>query len=407
MQIFILGSHSDMTIQRWQTQLFYILTMPLGFVFYYMMIHQITVEIFELDAYAAVTITCHKAQTLAATWTIDQRELYEKLKVFLIALAKLTVAVYMLALLALLRGKGYIEGLYATLNMLFLVSSAQPELFSYQEIHSHGTVALVMTVIVFTVVLLFYSTLYSFFILFRYNNLGELCNMIFQIEYDQLNDINDDSDEDLLLSNEDYRQWKRGGHGPPVSMTTKTMTQQPDSNDQFWWQKEPQSYRYQRPHSPRLHRSSNETFESEGVNSEGVRSREGRGRDVYHKQEYYLSSSTSSSSSSMASEYNSTEKEAEQKQRRLVLYQQQQQQQQQQQRQQNQKQSQKKPNRKPSLKLKMSIFGKMPSIEVTTPTPSPTEEEKNPSPTDEFFTFAHETHKARVDNPAPHMTLQD
>ena len=86
---------------------------------------------------------------------------------------------------------------------------------------------------------------------------------------------------------------------------------------------------------------------------------------------------------------------------------QQQQQQQQQQRQQNQKQSQKKPNRKPSLKLKMSIFGKMPSIEVTTPTPSPTEEEKNPSPTDEFFTFAHETHKARVDNPAPHMTLQD
>ena len=384
------GSHSDMTLQIWQTQLFYIFTMPLGFVFYYMMIHQITMEIFELDAYAAVTITCRKAQTSAAAWTIDQRELYEKFKVFLFALAKLTLAVYMFALLALLSGKDYIEGLYAILNMIFLVSSAQPELLSYQQIHSHGTVAFVMTVLVFTTVLLFYGTLYSLIILFRYNNLGELWDMVFNIEYDQLDDvINDDGDDDDMLLSK-YRNRKWGGAGPTLSVTTKTMTQQPSATDEFWWEKEPHSYGYRRPHSPRQHHSS----------EEGVRIRSEGGRNVYNKQDYYLSSSTTSSST-IASEYNSTEKDAEQKQRRLMLYQKQQQQQ-------HQKQQQQKPKRKPSLKLKMSAVGKMPSIEVTTPTPSPTEEEKKrTSPSDDFFTFAHASYKARVDNKPPHATLQD
>ena len=382
--VYLPGSHSDMTLQRWQTQLFYILTMPLGFVFYYMMIHQITVEIFELDAYVAVTIICHKAQTSAVAWTIDRRELYEKFKVFLIALLRLVTAVYLLALLALLSGKSYIEGVYSTLNMIFLVTSSQPELFPYGQVHSHGTVAFIMTVLVFTVVLLFYTALYSLIILFRYNNLGELCDLIFSTDYDPLNDvIHDDDDDDLLMNTENYRRTWDGG---AAMVKTKTTTQQlPINNDDFWWEKEPPRYGLYRPHSPR--QNTNELFETgEAVGSGG-------GTGGYYKKVFY---SPSSSSSSMSSdeEYD----ELEQRQRRMRIQQQQQQQQQQQKKKQN----------RPSLKLKMAAVGKMPSIEVTTPTPSPTEEvATKTSPTDDFFTFAHAAHKKRVKNATPRMPLQD
>lgn len=181
--------------------------MPMGLVFYYVMMYNVAIEIFELDAYAAVTML-QQVKT-PASWTIDQRELYEKFKVFLIALFRLVISAYLLGLLSLLNGKSYLTGAYTILNMALLVSpgGALSELFPFDGSWSHSTIAFVMTILVFTLVLLFYTTLYSLTIMFRYNKPTELCRILFAccIGDDHLCDISDDqriNDNDNLTEHE-------------------------------------------------------------------------------------------------------------------------------------------------------------------------------------------------------------
>ncbi|XP_066917277.1 uncharacterized protein [Clytia hemisphaerica] len=211
-----IGHHGDMSLQTWQSQLFYIFTMPFGLLFYYVMVHHLAVEIFELDAYATVSIY----QKTQLAWTVDQRELYEKFKVFVFAVFRLFACIYLLALLAIFSGRSYIDGVYLLLNMTFLVSSVNEALFPYTDI-PHSIVAFVMTVLTFSVVLIFYTALYSLFIMFRYNNFQELYEMLFT-DSDQMDDVQtlDDDHNDVIKNG---RKIKNG----TVEM-----------DDEFWWEKE-------------------------------------------------------------------------------------------------------------------------------------------------------------------------
>jgi len=210
-----------MRLQTWQAQLFYTLTMPIGLLLYYIMIHQIVSELFEVDAYATVTV----CQRMQLAWTVDQRELYEKFKVFIFALSRLLLAVYILGLLGLLSaGKSYAEGVYLMTNMALLVSSCHSNLFPYKEV-PHELVAFLMTVLVFGVVLIFYALLYSLFIMFRYHTLGELYEMVCT-NSDEMDDAATMDFEEIGVDDDDTGKMQR----------SRAMTQQ--ENNEFWWEDE-------------------------------------------------------------------------------------------------------------------------------------------------------------------------
>lgn len=188
-----------MYLQTWQSQMFYILSMPFGVLAYGIMIHYIAAEIFEILAYAAVTIF----QKPKLDWTVDQRELYEKWKVFILAFIFLLSATLLLGTIGIFTNGSYIHGVYHIINMMFTISCGD-RLLPYAE-YTHKTVATVMTFIVFTCMLILYTMLYSLFIMFRYNSWYEVIVVLFG-EKDELTDAGTNDD---MLEFDEWRNEKR------------------------------------------------------------------------------------------------------------------------------------------------------------------------------------------------------
>jgi len=197
--VFVLSSYTTIgnfgiTPQTWEGRLYYVLSLPLGILFYCFMLHNIAVEAFEIFAYAAVSIFPKKF----SMWTIDQRELYEKLKVSSLSILVLTTMTFLFALLAMLSYESYLTGVYSAMNLIFTISGPE-ELISFTYWESNF-VAFILTFIYFISMLFLYMILYSVFIMFRYNNLHDIVHL-FKKDYDSMSDIN--SEDELMRDHED------------------------------------------------------------------------------------------------------------------------------------------------------------------------------------------------------------
>lgn len=163
--------------------------MPFGALSYFIMLHYIAAEIFEILAYAAVTIF----QRPHLHWTVDQRELYEKWKVFLLASGLVICAIFTLGTIGIFSTGNYTQGVYHIMNIVFTVSCGD-RLFPYQE-YTHKIVAAVLTFLVFGCTLFLYTALYSVFIMFRYNGCSEIMVVLFgEDDDDELNDARTSDD---------------------------------------------------------------------------------------------------------------------------------------------------------------------------------------------------------------------
>lgn len=186
-----------MYLQSWQSQLFYILTMPVGVLLYFVMLHHIATELFEILAYGAVTIGTRPHYV----WTVDQRELYEKCKVFMIALTNAICALLLLATLGIFSTGSFTEGLYHMQNIM-LATKCNGRLFRYAA-YKHGGIAMILTFLVFSCLLLSYTVLYSMFIMFRYNGFPEVLNVLCGIMPDEMSDVM--TIDDL----KEFEEWKQ------------------------------------------------------------------------------------------------------------------------------------------------------------------------------------------------------
>lgn len=167
--------------QTFGGRLLYVLALPIGLLFYAIMLHNMAIEVFEVYAYAAVSIFPKKF----TMWTIDQRELYEKIKVTFLAFVTLLLIILILGVVAILNFESYLSGVYSTLNLVFTIEA--PENLIIYEDWNGNVVALILTIIYLFSLLFIYMILYSVFILFRYNNLADVIRL-FQKEYDHLSD---------------------------------------------------------------------------------------------------------------------------------------------------------------------------------------------------------------------------
>jgi len=202
--IFVLSSYTTignfgMYPQTWQSRLYYILSLPLGCLFYCFMLHNIAVEAFEIFAYAAVSIFPKKF----SMWTIDERELYEKLKVTFLFSILLTALIFILALLSIINFNSYVTGLYSAVNLIFTVSPPD-ELLSF-TFWGNKFVAAILTFVYFISLQLMYMILYSIFILFRYNKLSDVVSLITP-DNDSLLDVDSAGDDRHTLDNNETKE---------------------------------------------------------------------------------------------------------------------------------------------------------------------------------------------------------
>ncbi|XP_057311527.1 uncharacterized protein LOC130649289 [Hydractinia symbiolongicarpus] len=192
--LFVLSTHTTvgsygLKLQTWKGQLFYFFTAPIGVLLYLIMCHVIVVELFEVFAYCAVTIFKRESNG----WTMDERDLYEKLKVVAISAVMLMLIVFLFALMTLFNHDTYLSGLVAMLNLIMTVDS-NTDFVSFQD-WEHHIVAFVMSFVYFISMLSIYLLVYSVFILFRYNKLHDIV-MLFRSEEDRFFDIVSDEESE-------------------------------------------------------------------------------------------------------------------------------------------------------------------------------------------------------------------
>ena len=163
-----------MYLQDWRSQIFFFFTAPLGIMFYFFMVHYMSMELIPPFQFAARTVLPCDGKL----WSETKRSLYNRVKVVLYSLLVTILIILLLAVSVTSYSKGYQVGLYIVLDTALTIGNNQyiPQLLSsYPELTATITTFCYLLILVFV-----YTSLYIALCNFWDQNWSEAITIIFK-----------------------------------------------------------------------------------------------------------------------------------------------------------------------------------------------------------------------------------